>query len=56
MKPSLQLRVGQQLTLTPQLKQAIRLLTLSTLELQTELAMAVETNPMLEWDDVAPMP
>ena len=51
MKPSLQLRVGQQLTLTPQLKQAIRLLTLSTLELQTELAQAVETNPMLEWDD-----
>ncbi len=54
MKPSLQLRVGQQLTLTPQLKQAIRLLTLSTLELQTELAQAIETNPMLEWDDAAP--
>ena len=52
MKPSLQLRVGQQLTLTPQLKQAIRLLTLSTLELQGELALAVESNPMLEWDDV----
>jgi RNA polymerase sigma-54 factor len=54
MKPSLQLRVGQQLTLTPQLKQAIRLLTLSTLELQNELSLAVETNPMLEWDDVQP--
>lgn len=54
MKPSLQLRVGQQLTLTPQLKQAIRLLTLSTLELQGELSMAVETNPMLEWDDSPP--
>ncbi len=54
MKPSLQLRVGQQLTLTPQLKQAIRLLTLSTVELQGELALAVESNPMLEWDDVAP--
>ncbi|MCC6593243.1 MAG: RNA polymerase factor sigma-54 [Xanthomonadales bacterium] len=51
MKPSLQLRVGQQLTLTPQLKQAIRLLTLSTLELQNELSVAVETNPMLEWDE-----
>jgi len=51
MKPSLQLRIGQQLTLTPQLKLAIRLLTLSTLELQSELAQAVETNPMLEWDD-----
>lgn len=54
MKPSLQLRVGQQLTLTPQLKQAIRLLTLSTLELQSELSLAVETNPMLEWDDAQP--
>lgn len=52
MKPSLQLRIGQQLTLTPQLKQAIRLLTLSTLELQTELSQAIESNPMLEWDDV----
>ena len=52
MKPSLQLRIGQQLTLTPQLKQAIRLLTLSTLELQAELSQAIETNPMLEWDDV----
>ena len=56
MKPSLQLRVGQQLTLTPQLKQAIRLLTLSTLELQSELSMAIESNPMLEWDEVAPAP
>ncbi len=54
MKPSLQLRVGQQLTLTPQLKQAIRLLTLSTLELQSELSLAIETNPMLEWDDAQP--
>jgi RNA polymerase sigma-54 factor len=54
MKPSLQLRVGQQLTLTPQLKQAIRLLTLSTLELQNELSQAVETNPMLEWDEAQP--
>jgi len=53
MKPSLQLRIGQHLTLTPQLKQAIRLLTLSTLELQSELAQAIETNPMLEWDDTA---
>lgn len=51
MKPSLQLRIGQHLTLTPQLKQAIRLLTLSTLELQSELAQAIETNPMLEWAD-----
>ncbi len=51
MKPALQLRVGQQLSLTPQLKQAIRLLAMSTLELQTELTLAVSTNPMLEWDE-----
>jgi RNA polymerase sigma-54 factor len=51
MKPSLQLRIGQHLTLTPQLKQAIRLLTLSSLELQSELYQAIESNPMLEWAD-----
>lgn len=51
MKPALQLRVGQQLSLTPQLKQAIRLLAMSTLELQTELTLAVSSNPMLEWDE-----
>lgn len=51
MKPALQLRVGQQLSLTPQLKQAIRLLAMSTLELQTELTLAVSTNPMLDWDE-----
>lgn len=56
MKPSLQLRVGQQLTLTPQLKQAIRLLTLSTLELQAELSQAIESNPMLEWDEADGQP
>lgn len=48
MKPSLQLRVGQQLTMTPQLQQAIRLLQLSGLELETEIQEALETNPMLE--------
>ncbi|MCU0935374.1 MAG: hypothetical protein MUF66_04720, partial [Gammaproteobacteria bacterium] len=37
MKQSLQLRLGQHLTMTPQLQQAIRLLQLSTLELQTEV-------------------
>ncbi|HBK57384.1 MAG TPA: RNA polymerase factor sigma-54 [Xanthomonadales bacterium] len=48
MKPSLQTRLGQQLTLTPQLRQAIRLLQLSGMELEAELALAVETNPLLE--------
>ena len=51
MKQSLQLRIGQNLTMTPQLQQAIRLLQLSTLELQTEVQEALETNPMLEQDD-----
>jgi RNA polymerase sigma-54 factor len=48
MKPSLQLNVHQQLTLTPQLQQAIRLLQLSTLDLQQEIQQVVESNPMLE--------
>lgn len=48
MKPSLQLSIGQHLTLTPQLQQAIRLLQLSTIDLQQEIQQAVESNPMLE--------
>lgn len=48
MKPSLQTRLGQQLTLTPQLRQAIRLLQLSTVELEAELELALQNNPMLE--------
>jgi RNA polymerase sigma-54 factor len=48
MKPSLQLSINQQLTLTPQLQQAIRLLQLSTLDLQQEIQQVVESNPMLE--------
>lgn len=48
MKTSLQLRIGQQLTMTPQLQQAIRLLQLSSLELQTEIQQALESNPLLE--------
>ena len=51
MKQSLQLKIGQHLTMTPQLQQAIRLLQLSTLELQTEVQEALETNPMLDQDD-----
>ena len=48
MKQSLQLKLGQQLTMTPQLQQAIRLLQLSTLDLQQEIQQALEGNPMLE--------
>ena len=51
MKPSLQLKLGQHLTMTPQLQQAIRLLQLSTLELQSEIQQALEENPMLEQDE-----
>ena len=48
MKTSLQLKMGQQLTMTPQLQQAIRLLQLSTLDLQQEIQQALDNNPMLE--------
>ncbi|WP_163560186.1 RNA polymerase factor sigma-54 [Halomonas sp. NO4] len=51
MKASLQLRVGTQLTMTPQLQQAIALLQLSTLDLRQEIQQALETNPMLELDE-----
>lgn len=54
MRPSLQLRIGQQLTMTPQLQQAIRLLQLSTLDLQQEIQEALESNPLLEVDENAP--
>jgi len=48
MKQTLQLKLGQQLTMTPQLQQAIRLLQLSTLDLQQEIQEALDSNPMLE--------
>lgn len=51
MKPSLQLKIGQHLTMTPQLQQAIRLLQLSTLDLQTEIQEALESNPLLEMEE-----
>ncbi len=51
LKPSLQLRVGQQLTMTPQLQQAIRLLQLPSLDLQAHVREALETNVMLEAED-----
>ena len=48
LKPALTLKMGQQLRMTPQLQQAIRLLQLSTAELEVEIQQALETNPMLE--------
>lgn len=48
LKPSLQLRIGQSLTMTPQLQQAIRLLQLPVVELQTQIQEALEANVMLE--------
>jgi len=49
MKPRLQTSLGQQLVMTPQLRQAIRLLQMSTAELEVEIAEAIETNPLLDW-------
>jgi RNA polymerase sigma-54 factor len=51
MKPALQFRLHQQLTLTPQLQLAIRLLQLSQLELEAELRQIAEGNPLLEFAD-----
>ena len=51
MKPSLSLRMSQQLTLTPQLQQSIRLLQLSTLEMDQEIDQALDENPFLERED-----
>jgi RNA polymerase sigma-54 factor len=51
MKHSLQLRLSQHLTLTPQLQQSIRLLQLSTLELNQELERFLQENPLLERDE-----
>lgn len=48
MKPSLQFNLTQQLKITPQLQQAIRLLQLSTIDLRQEIQQQLETNPMLE--------
>ena len=51
MKQSLHLRVGQTLAMTPALQQAIKLLQLSSLDLQQEIRQAVESNLMLEFDE-----
>lgn len=51
MKQSLHHQVSQQLAMTPQLQQAIRLLQLSTLDLQQEIQAALDSNPLLEVDE-----
>jgi len=51
MKPTLQLKLSQHLTLTPQLQQSIRLLQLSTLELNAEVERMLQENPLLEKSD-----
>src|SRR5471032_1364717 len=53
MKHSLQLRLSQHLTLTPQLQQSIRLLQLSTIELNQEIEQILAENPLLERDEDA---
>ena len=51
MKPSLQLKLSQHLALTPQLQQSIKLLQLSTLELNQEIEKVLLENPMIERDE-----
>ncbi|MGN7726002.1 RNA polymerase factor sigma-54 [Luteimonas sp. 22616] len=55
MKPRLQTSLGQHLVLTPQLRQALHLLQLSALELEAEINAAVESNPLLDWDESEPL-
>ena len=52
LKPSLQLKIGQSLTMTPQLQQAIRLLQLPILDLHAQIQEALEENIMLEMEDL----
>ncbi len=52
-KLSLQLKLGQQLTMTPQLQQAIRLLQMPVMELNTQIQEALESNVMLEQEEPA---
>jgi RNA polymerase sigma-54 factor len=56
LKPSLQLKLGQTLTMTPQLQQAIRLLQLPVLDLNAQIQDALEENIMLEMDDLPDAP
>lgn len=50
MKPALQVKVGQRLSMTPQLAHSIKMLQLSALELRTEIQQALDSNPLLEED------
>jgi RNA polymerase sigma-54 factor len=56
LKPSLQLKLGQSLTMTPQLQQAIRLLQLPILDLNAQIQEALEENIMLEMEDLPDVP
>jgi RNA polymerase sigma-54 factor len=56
LKPSLQLKLGQTLTMTPQLQQAIRLLQLPILDLNAQIQDALEENIMLEMEDLPDVP
>lgn len=55
LKPALQLKLGQQLTMTPQLQQAIKLLQMPVLELQAQVQEALEANVMLEAEEEEPI-
>jgi len=55
LKPALQLKLGQQLTMTPQLQQAIKLLQMPVLELQAQVQEALESNVMLETEEEEPI-
>jgi RNA polymerase sigma-54 factor len=56
LKPTLQLKLGQSLTMTPQLQQAIRLLQLPILDLNAQIQDALEENIMLEMEDLPDVP
>ena len=56
LKPSLQLKLGQTLTMTPQLQQAIRLFQLPVLDLNAQIQEALEENIMLEMEDLPDVP
>ena len=56
LKPTLQLKLGQSLTMTPQLQQAIRLLQLPVLDLSAQIQDALEENIMLEMEDLPDVP
>ena len=53
MKQGLQIKLGHQLSMTPQLQQAIKLLQMSSLDLHQEIQQALYSNPMLELDEEA---